>query len=308
MSQEPDPRKRGGTLKKRSLGRGFEALLGDTDIAALVDDKSAEKVVGLHPEGTLRQIAIEDLQPGRYQPRRDMREEALQTLAESIKAQGVIQPIVVRAIDSGGYEIIAGERRWRAAQLASLHEVPVVVRDVDDRAAIAIALIENIQREDLNPLEEAQSLQRLIDEFGFTHEQAASAVGRSRSAVSNLLRLLALSEEVKALVVAREIEMGHARSLLTLPREQQYSLALRVVKDGLSVRATEKLVQQQVRPKSAASSKSKDPNIARLELELSECVGAAVSINHSSKGKGKGMLAIRYSSLDQLEGILERLR
>ncbi|MBL4850660.1 MAG: ParB/RepB/Spo0J family partition protein, partial [Gammaproteobacteria bacterium] len=189
-------------MKKRSLGRGFEALLGDTDIAALVDDKSAEKVVGLHPEGTLRQIAIEDLQPGRYQPRRDMREEALQTLAESIKAQGVIQPIVVRAIDSGGYEIIAGERRWRAAQLASLHEVPVVVRDVDDRAAIAIALIENIQREDLNPLEEAQSLQRLIDEFGFTHEQAASAVGRSRSAVSNLLRLLALPEEVKALVVA----------------------------------------------------------------------------------------------------------
>ncbi len=293
------------TKKKRSLGRGFEALLGDSNIAALVDDKPAEQVTG---DSALRQMAIEDLQPGRYQPRRDMREEALQTLAESIKAQGVIQPILVRAVASGGYEIIAGERRWRAAQLASLQHVPVIVREVDDRAVIAIALIENIQREDLNPLEEAQSLQRLIDEFGFTHEQAASAVGRSRSAVSNLLRLLTLSEEVKALVVAREIEMGHARSLLTLPREQQYSLALRVVKDGLSVRATEKLVQQQVRPKSTPSNQGKDPNIARLELELSESVGAAVSINHSSKGKGKGTLAIRYSSLDQLEGILERLR
>lgn len=293
-----------GTQKKRSLGRGFESLLGDTNIAALVDDQPA----GAEGDNSLRQMPIEELQPGRYQPRRDMREDALQALAESIKAQGVIQPIVVRPIDSGGYEIIAGERRWRAAQLASLHEVPVVVRDVDDRAAIAMALIENIQREDLNPLEEAQSLQRLIDEFGFTHDKAASAVGRSRSAVSNLLRLLALPDEVKALIVAREIEMGHARSLLALPREQQYSVALRIAKDGLSVRAAEKLVQHQARPKSTtkSSTKNKDPNIARLESELSERIGAAVDIKHSAKGKGT--LAISYNSLDQLDGILERLR
>lgn len=292
------------TKKKRSLGRGFESLLGHTTIAALADDKFVESpaLSGNPPH----HMPIEDLQPGRYQPRRDMREEALQELAESIKAQGVIQPIVIRPIDSGGYEIIAGERRWRAAQLASLHEVPVVIRDVDDRSAIAMALIENIQREDLNPLEEAQSLQRLIDEFEFTHEQAASAVGRSRSAVSNLLRLLALSEEVKALVVAREIEMGHARSLLALPREQQYALALRIVKGGLSVRAAEKLVQQEARPARIGVVKSKDPNISRLESELSESVGAAVNIKHSSKGKGS--LSISYSSLDQLEGILERLR
>ncbi|MBL1432919.1 MAG: ParB/RepB/Spo0J family partition protein [Gammaproteobacteria bacterium] len=292
------------TKKKRSLGRGFESLLGHTTIAALADDKFVESpaLSGNPPH----HMPIEDLQPGRYQPRRDMREEALQELAESIKAQGVIQPIVIRPIDSGGYEIIAGERRWRAAQLASLHEVPVVIRDVDDRSAIAMALIENIQREDLNPLEEAQSLQRLIDEFEFTHEQAASAVGRSRSAVSNLLRLLALSEEVKALVVAREIEMGHARSLLALPREQQYALALRIVKGGLSVRAAEKLVQQEARPARIGAVKSKDPNISRLESELSESVGAAVNIKHSSKGKGS--LSISYSSLDQLEGILERLR
>jgi len=290
------------TKKKRSLGRGFEALLGNTDITALVDDKQVEQA----SDSMLRHMPIENLQPGRYQPRRDMREEALGALAESIRAQGVIQPIVVRPIDSGGYEIIAGERRWRAAQLASLQEVPVIIRDVDDRAAIAMALIENIQREDLNPLEEAQSLQRLIDEFGFTHEQAASAVGRSRSAVSNLLRLLALSEEVKALVVSREIEMGHARTLLALPREQQYAVALRIVKGGLSVRAAEKLVQLQTRLKSAVSAPAKDPNIARLESELSESIGAAVTIKCSSRGKGT--LAISYSNLDQLEGILERLR
>ena len=292
------------TKKKRSLGRGFEALLGDTNISALVDDRPADATGA--DNNTLRHMPIEDLQPGRYQPRRDMRDEALQALAESIKAQGVIQPIVVRSVDSGGYEIIAGERRWRAAQLASLQEVPVIVREVDDRAAIAMALIENIQREDLNPLEEALSLQRLIDEFGFTHEQAASAVGRSRSAVSNLLRLLALSEEVKALVVSREIEMGHARALLALPREQQYAVALRIVKGGLSVRAAEKLVQLQTRPKSAVSAPAKDPNIARLESELSESIGAAVTIKCSSRGKGT--LAISYSNLDQLEGILERLR
>ncbi len=292
------------TKKKRSLGRGFEALLGDTNISALVNDKPADATGA--DNNALRHMPIEDLQPGRYQPRRDMRDEALQALAESIKAQGIIQPIVIRPIDSGGYEIIAGERRWRAAQLASLQEVPVIIRDVDDRAAIAMALIENIQREDLNPLEEAQSLQRLIDEFGFTHEQAASAVGRSRSAVSNLLRLLALSEEVKALVVSREIEMGHARTLLALPREQQYAVALRIVKGGLSVRAAEKLVQLQTRPKSVVSAPVKDPNIARLESELSESIGAAVNIKCSSRGKGT--LAISYSNLDQLEGILERLR
>ncbi len=290
------------TKKKRGLGRGFEALLGDTGIAAMAAD---EQVAQRH-DNALRQMPIEQLQPGRYQPRRDMREEALQALAESITAQGVIQPIVVRPIDSGGYEIIAGERRWRAAQLASLQEVPVIVREVDDRAAIAMALIENIQREDLNPLEEAQSLQRLIDEFGFTHEQAASAIGRSRSAVSNLLRLLALSEEVKTLVVSREIEMGHARALLALAREQQYPAALTIVKDGMSVRAAEKLVQRLSRPKTGSAVKSKDPNITGLESELSEIIGAAVNIKYSSKGKGT--LTIHYNNLDQLEGVIGRLR
>lgn len=289
------------TKKKRSLGRGFEALLGDTNIAALVDDTVVE--AGSATE--LRQMPVERLQPGRYQPRHDMREEALEALAESIRAQGVIQPIVVRAIASGDFEIVAGERRWRAAQKAGLHDVPVIVRDVDDRAAIAMALIENIQREELNPLEEAQSIQRLIDEFGFTHEEAASAIGRSRSAVSNLLRLLALSQEVKALLVSREIEMGHARALLALPREQQYGAALRIVKDGLSVRAAEKLVQQ-LQVKTVKVKKPKDPNIAHLESELSESIGARVEIKHSSKGKGT--LSIAYSSTDQLQGILDRLR
>ncbi len=291
-----------GTRKKRSLGRGFEALLGDTNIAALVDEKVAES----SKDGELKQMPVENLQPGRYQPRRDMREEALEHLAESIRVQGVIQPIVVRAIDSGGYEIVAGERRWRAAQKAGLPDVPVIIRKVDDRAAIAMALIENIQREELNPLEEAQSLQRLIDEFGFTHEEAASAIGRSRSSVSNLLRLLALSEETKALVISREIEMGHARALLTLPREQQYGIALRIIKDGLSVRAAEKLMRQQSKPKTSTNKQNKDPNIVRLESELSESIGASVAIKHSNKGRGT--LTIDYASLDQLEGILDRLR
>lgn len=292
------------TKKKRGLGRGFEALLGETDIAALVEEE--RRVEARAADKAARHLPIEALQPGRYQPRRDMRQETLETLAESIRAQGIIQPITVRPVADGRYEIIAGERRWRAAQLASLQEVPVIVRDVDDRAAIAMALIENIQREDLNPLEEAQSLQRLIDEFGFTHEQAAAAIGRSRSAVTNLLRLLALAEEVKALVVSRALEMGHARALLALAREQQYSAALRIVKEGLSVRGAERLVQQLNRPAAASKPKLRDPNIRQLEAELSERLGAGVEIQHSSKGKGR--LSISYASLDQLDGILERLR
>ena len=293
--------------KKRGLGRGLEALLGP---------KAAEEAPALEarPGDTLRTLPVDALAPGKYQPRRHMDPAKLTELAESIRVQGVIQPIVVRQLPDRTFEIIAGERRWRASQEAGLAEVPVVVREVDDRTVVAMALIENIQREDLNPLEEAQALQRLIDEFDLTHAAAAEAVGRSRAAVSNLLRLLELPPAIRALVEARRLEMGHARALLTLSPELASKLASDAAEHGWSVREVEHRAQQfasgrvpATAKKKSGGSKARPPaDILALENELSEALAAKVSIAH---GRGnKGRLVIHYTDLDTLDGVLERLR
>ncbi|MBU6421382.1 MAG: ParB/RepB/Spo0J family partition protein [Gammaproteobacteria bacterium] len=292
-------------LKRKGLGRGLDALLGGA-LPAAADEASEE----------LREIPVDLIQPGKFQPRTRMNAESLQDLADSIKAQGLVQPIVVRPLNAAAaqpaaerhYEIIAGERRWRAAQIAGLHQVPAVVRDVPDRAAIAIALIENIQRENLNPLEEAQALQRLIGEFNMTHQQAAEAVGRSRAAVTNLLRLLELTAEVKELVERGELEMGHARALLALKGTAQTEAARRVVARHLSVRDTENLVRRLLKENGGSSKSPRrvDPNIRQLETELTGKLGAKVSIEAGSGGKGR--LIIQYTSLDELDGILSRIR
>jgi ParB family chromosome partitioning protein len=291
--------------KKRGLGRGLEALLGPK--AADTAPPEAQ------PGETLRTVPVGHLQPGKYQPRMAMDPAKLSELAESIKAQGVIQPIVVRELSPGKFEIVAGERRWRASQEAGLAEVPVVVRELDDRTVIAMALIENIQREDLNPLEEAQSLQRLINEFSLTHAEAAEAVGRSRAAVSNLLRLLELPPAIRALLEARRLEMGHARALLTLSPELASKLASEAAEQGWSVREVEHRAQQfaagkvPVSGRRAKPSKAvPQPDIASLETELSENLGTKVTIAHGRGGKGK--LIIQYTDLDTLEGVLEKLR
>ena len=272
-------------------------------------------VTALRAEDELQSLPVDLLQRGKYQPRIDMRPETLQELADSIKSQGLVQPIIVRPLaDSGAgqprrYEIIAGERRWRAAQIAGLHEIPAIIRQVPDGAAIAMSLIENIQRENLNPLEEARALERLISEFEMTHATAAEAVGRSRAAVSNLLRLLELTDEVKALVERRELEMGHARALLGLEnRRQQAEVASLVAKKNLSVRETEALVKRLVSPPQSAEQTSKpqsDANIRKVENELSEKLGAKVHLQHSQSGKGK--LVISYHTLDELDGILTHI-
>jgi len=290
--------------KKRGLGRGLDALIKTRPAARPGPAPAASEAAG---DGSLRSLAIDLIQRGKYQPRSDMHPESLQDLADSIKAQGLVQPIVVRPVGGGRFEIIAGERRWRAAQLAGLQEVPVVVRDVPDRAAIAMALIENIQRENLNPLEEARALRRLIDEFEMTHQEAAEAVGRSRTAVSNLLRLLELNDDVKQLVEAGKLEMGHARALLALAGAQQSEAARTVVARGLSVRETERLVRRQQggeRPKPKAA--APDPDVQRLERELSERLGARVTLKAGARGKGQ--LVISYNSLDELDGILAHIR
>ena len=292
--------------KKRGLGRGLEALLGPK--AAATPPAEAQ------PGEALRQIPVKQLQPGKYQPRTAMDPAKLGELAESIKAQGVIQPIVVRELSPGKFEIVAGERRWRASQEAGLANVPVVVRDLDDRTVIAMALIENIQREDLNPLEEAQSLQRLIGEFSLTHAEAAEAVGRSRAAVSNLLRLLELPPAIRALLEARRLEMGHARALLTLSPELASKLASEAAEQGWSVREVEHRAQQFAAGKVPVSNSRKakpgkaapQADIASLETELSESLGTRVNIAHGRGGKGK--LVIHYTDLDTLDGVLERLR
>ena len=285
--------------KKRGLGRGLDVLLGrDEDVVEATERSES-----------LTTLPIEALQPGRYQPRTGMDPEKLAELADSIRAQGLIQPIVVRRIPGGRYEIIAGERRWRAAQQASLREVPVVLREVDDRAVIAMALIENIQREDLNPLEESQALKRLIDEFGLTHQQAAEAVGRSRAAVSNLLRLLELPPAIRKLLDARQLEMGHARALLTLPEAQALDLAQAAVAEGLSVREVERRAQALAKgapPPKPAAAPRRDADIETLERELSELLSTRVAVQHGRGGRGK--LVIAYHSLDELEGVLERIR
>jgi ParB family chromosome partitioning protein len=302
-------------IKRRGLGRGLEALLGvNLGDAREPAEQQAEAGPGVSPpESELRLLPVDLIQRGRYQPRTDMRQESLEDLAESIKAQGVVQPIVVRPLehDSGRYEIIAGERRWRAAQLAGLHEISAIVRRVPDRAALSIALIENIQRENLNALEEAQAFSRLINEFGMTHQDVADAVGRSRAAVTNLLRLLELDEEVKRKVEAGALEMGHARALLALAPAEQRRVGSLVAEGALSVRETERLVRQALEtaaPAAPAEAKETrpDPNIARLERELSERLGSNVSFKH--KTSGKGQLIIRYNSLEELDGLLTRIK
>ena len=296
--------------KRKSLGRGLGALLGDTQRQP--DRAPSAGADTAAPAGTQRELPVDLLQRGQYQPRIDMRTETLDELAASIRAQGIVQPIAVRPLaDTGGerrYEIIAGERRWRAAQLAGLESVPVVVHDVSDTAAVAMALIENIQRENLNPLEEARALSRLIHEFDMTHQQGAEAVGRSRAAVSNLLRLLDLEDEVQAMVESRELDMGHARALLGVQdRKGQIALAREVASKGLSVRDTERRVREFGKPKPTKPKQpaKRDPDIVRLENALRERLGATVTIRQS--GPGKGALVINYTSLDELDGILERI-
>lgn len=278
--------------KKRGLGKGLDALLGDAT-SPTPDDRSQ-----------LRQLPVEWLQRGRYQPRRDIDPAPLQELADSIRSQGVLQPLVVRAVGEDSYEIVAGERRWRAAQLAGLDRVPAIVRDIPDNVALAVAVIENVQREDLNPLEEAMALQRLAEEFTMTHQEVADAVGRSRAAVSNLLRLLELNADVKQRLQQGELEMGHARALAALKGGQQSEVAARVVARGMSVRDTEALVRRLLEGKRPERRPhAVDPDIRRLQDDLSERLGARVSIQQGRQGKGK--LVIQYSSLDELDGILE---
>jgi len=280
------------TAKRRGLGRGLDALLGGAKL-----DNETEK---------LRTLSIDQIRPGRFQPRKDIDPARLQELADSISAQGVVQPVVVRPAGDGRYEIIAGERRWRAAQLAGLHDLPAVVRDVTDQAALAIALIENIQREDLNPLEEAEALKRLLEEFGMTHQQVADAVGKSRATISNLLRLNELHPEVKQLLLTGAIEMGHARAILGLEFALQDEIARKVAAAKLSVRATELLIQQLRDGQKKRKPDSKDPDIRRLEERIATRIGAPVLIKHGKKGAGQ--LVIHYDSLDQLEGVLDRLK
>ena len=303
------------STKRKGLGRGLDALLGGAGLDPLSTDEATPAARGepgpaASQDGLLRDLPVEFLQRGQYQPRRDMHPAALEELADSIRAQGVMQPVVVRPVGADRYEIIAGERRWRAAQMAQLDTIPALIRDVPDDAAMAMALIENIQREDLNPIEEAQALVRLKDEFELTHEQVAQAVGKSRTAVTNLMRLMALDAEVRKLLEHGDLEMGHARALLTLAPDEQRDIARQVAAKGLSVRQTETLVrhyqasktQEKAEPAAAAPS----ADIRRLQDQLSDTLGAVVSIQHSARGKGR--LVINYNTLDELDGILAHIK
>ena len=312
--------------KRKGLGRGLDALLGSKASAKAASDSAkqdpaaiirsatqAASQVDTSPEknidGKLTTLPIEQLERGKYQPRRDMDQAALEDLAASIKSQGVMQPIVVRPTGQDRYEIIAGERRWRASQIAGRDSIPAVVRDVPDETAIALALIENIQREDLNPMEEALALKRLQDEFDLTHQQVADTVGKSRTAVSNILRLLNLPPDLKKLLEHGDIEMGHARALLSLEREDQHSIAAQVTARGLSVRQTEQLAKKAQAERSGKSIEpliDRGPDVSRLEDKLGEHVGLPVNVKQSRKGKGQ--ISFTYSSLDELDGLLERLR
>jgi ParB family chromosome partitioning protein len=290
-------------VKKRGLGRGLDALLGAS--MGTNENKGQDHAA---KENDLREVPVDLIRRGKYQPRRDMDQEALQELANSIKVQGVLQPIVIRSVGEGKFEIIAGERRWRATQLAGLDVIPALIREVPDEAAIAMSLIENIQRENLNPIEEAMALQRLQQEFELTQQEVADAVGKSRTTVTNLLRLMGLRDDVRTLLERGDLEMGHARALLGLPDEEQSGAARAVVGKGLSVRQTEEMVRKLLTDKNAkpAAPKKLDPNIRQLQDELSQKLGAKVQIQHTSKGKGK--LVLNYNSLAELDGILDHIK
>jgi len=314
-------------VKKRGLGRGLDALLGRSKAEAALSEgapvQEADSAISPQPvvttaettaqpqnnqpsEGSLRHLPIEFIQPGKYQPRIDMRTESLEDLAQSIRVQGVMQPIVVRSLTSTKYEIIAGERRWRACQLAGLDRIPVIIKEVDDSSAIAMALIENIQRENLNPVEEAMALKRLQDEFELTQQEVADAVGRSRAAVANLLRLMSLQHEVRTFLEHGDLEMGHARALLSLAPEQQVNAARTVIGKSLSVRQTEALVRKMQEDKKPETNSSQpDADILSLQDQLSEKLGTEVLVEHNAKGKGR--IIFKYSSLDQLDGILAHI-
>lgn len=295
--------------KSKGLGRGLDALLATSQSYA--EKQSSDDTPEVSSESELQQLPIEFLSPGKYQPRKDMATEPLEELAASIKSQGIIQPIVVRLVGKNSYEIIAGERRWRAAQIAQLDTVPCLVKSIPDEAAVAMALIENIQREDLNAMEEAQALDRLMVEFKLTHQQVADAVGKSRTTVTNILRLNGLQEPVKRLLEYGDIDMGHARALLAVDGELQHSLAKQVAEQGLTVRETEGLIRKiqsddMTEPtKASKTEKEIDPDVKRLVNSLTDTFGAPVNISHNSKGKGK--LTISFSDLSQLEGILAHI-
>jgi len=297
------------SAKKRGLGtgRGLDALLGA--VRQVRDDVAAVESHTIPPTmlNSLQQLPLEQLQRGRYQPRRDMNPTALQELADSIKAQGIMQPIIVRLLADDRYEIIAGERRWRAAQMAGLETIPAIIREINDDTAIAMALIENIQREDLNPMEQATAMHRFIEEFALTHQQIAEAVGKARATVTNLLRLMSLPREVKTLLEHGDLEMGHARALLSLPEQQQIDSARLVVAKGLSVRQTEALVRSLLAAnEKPADDKTIDPNVAQLQQSLADKLGAAVQIDYNKKGQGR--LVIRYNSFEELDGILAHIQ
>lgn len=301
--------------KKRGLGRGLDALIGEMKIGEM-NKTSTESNVEMGQDNAsnqqyssnehLKEIPIEFLQPGQYQPRKDMHPEALEDLAASIKVQGIMQPIVVRPIANGRYEIIAGERRWRASQIAGLASIPALIKDVPDDAAIAMALIENIQREDLNPMEEAEALYRLQQEFDLSHQEVADAVGKSRATISNLLRLMSLGKATRKLLENGDIEMGHARAMLSLSEAEQARMAQHVVAKGLSVRQTEALVRNLGKPKAEKKKPMESADIKRLQNDLSDKISAPVIIQHTSSGKGK--LLISYNSLDELDGILAHIK
>lgn len=295
------------SAKKRGLGRGLDALLTNSaNAAARHDSQQAAVSDAAIDKGELQKLPIEFLQPGRYQPRKDMAPEALEELANSVRAQGIIQPVVVRAIATDRYEIIAGERRWRAAQLAGLDIIPCLIKDVSDEATVAIALIENIQREDLNAMEEATALQRLLDEFNMTHQGVADAVGKSRTTVTNLLRLNNLNDDVKTLLERGDIELGHAKVLLAVEGGLQSDIARQIVAKSLTVRESEKLVNKALNPTEKKAPEPADANVQQLEERLSERLGANVAISHNRKGKGK--LVISYESLEELDGILDHIK
>jgi ParB family chromosome partitioning protein len=295
--------------KKRGLGRGLDALLGNNQTHADTKTSQSSDSAAASIDGDLRNLPVDLIQRGKYQPRRDIQPEALEELAESIKVQGVMQPIVVRPIGPGKFEIIAGERRWRATQIAGLDTIPAIIREVPDEAAIAMALIENIQREDLNAMEEALSLSRLQQEFGLTQQQVADAVGKSRSTVTNLLRLISLRDDVQRMLEHGDLELGHAKALLGLPVEHQSQAASTVVSKGMSVRQTEALVRSLLSELDSPKSKKNvpiDPDIKSLQDQLSDKIGVPVTLQHGANGKGK--LVLKYSSLNELDGILSHIK